>query len=202
MLEKNFIARRRPPLSSVANPDVKLDQADRTGALTIRPLLAEARWSLRIPEPAVVKWPVLAGFQLQRPINRFASDDNRSAARLGPDEWLLTAPEADSEMIAAEIAAALAATGQHHALVDISHRNIALVVAGVHAAQVLNAGCPLDLHTDRFPVGMATRTVFGRCEILLFRIADVAYRIECWRSFAPYVSALLAESAQEFSVAQ
>jgi sarcosine oxidase, subunit gamma len=197
MLEKSSIAQRRTALNIAG-----LAPKGQSALVTILPLQAEARWSLRAPEHDVAKLKTVAGFQLDQPVNRFHMQDGRTAARLGPDEWLLLAPEADAEMVAAELTVAL--KNQHHALVDISHRNVALTVSGPAAAAVLNAGCPLDLHADKFPLGMATRTLLGKCEILLFRTDDGAkssgptYRVECWRSFATYVGAFLAESAREF----
>jgi sarcosine oxidase, subunit gamma len=197
MLEKNSIAQRRTAL----NIATFAPQGQPT-AVTILPLQAEARWSLRLPERDVATLKTVAGFQLDQPVNRFHGQEGRTAARLGPDEWLLLAPEADAEMVTAELAAAL--KDQHHALVDISHRNVALTVSGPAAAAVLNSGCPLDLHAESFPPGMATRTLLGKCEILLFRMhsgikdSEPTYRVECWRSFATYVGAYLAESAREF----
>ena len=200
MLEKSSIAQRRSALSALA-PHCKPSADNQPLPVAIRPLQAEARWALRLPEGDAAKLTAVAGFQLDQPINRFRMHEGRSAARLGPDEWLLLAPEADAEMVAAELTAGL--KGQHHALVDISHRNVGLMVSGPAAAIVLNAGCPLDLHPDRFPPGMATRTLLGKCEILLYRVdhgpnAAPAYRIECARSYATYVSAFLTEAAREF----
>jgi sarcosine oxidase subunit gamma len=43
---------------------------------------------------------------------------------------------------------------------------------------------------------MCTRTLLGKAEIVLWRIGAAAFRLEVWRSFAPYVSAFLAEAAR------
>jgi sarcosine oxidase, subunit gamma len=192
MLEKNSIAQRRSAHSAIAPAEPM------AGGVMVAPLQAEARWSLRLPERDVAALPAAAGFRLDLPLNRFHSHDGRTAARLGPDEWLLLAPEADAEMVGPELTAAFGQ--QHHSLVDVSHRNIAMTVSGSAAAAVLNAGCPLDLRDERFPPGHATRTLLGKCEILLFRLDGgvPAYRVECWRSFATYVSAFLTEAACEF----
>jgi sarcosine oxidase, subunit gamma len=207
MLEKNSIAQRRSALNGAAftapfTATVHAATAESTAQLVIAPLQAEARWSLRMPEREVAKMTVVTGFLLDQPINRFQQQDGRTAARLGPDEWLLLGSEADAELIAGELTDGLKTC--HHALVDISHRNVALTVSGPAAADLLNAGCPLDLHRDQFPPGMVTRTLLGKCEILLFRIDDgtnpmtTTYRVECWRSFATYVTAFLNESAREY----
>jgi sarcosine oxidase subunit gamma len=88
--------------------------------------------------------------------------------------------------------------GTRHALVDVSHRQFALEVSDVHAATMLNAGCPLNLDLTEFPVGMCTRTVFAKADVVLWRTRGDAFHLEVWRSFAAYVSGLLAEIATEF----
>ncbi|MDE3176138.1 MAG: sarcosine oxidase subunit gamma family protein [Pseudomonadota bacterium] len=119
---------------------------------------------------------------------------DRAALWLGPDEWLLIAPEAES---AARIAKLEAALGDvHHSLVDISHRQTALTVEGKGAERLLNAGVPLDLSLAAFPVGAVTRTIFEKTEIILWRQQSESFRVEVWRSFAPYVRALL-EAARD-----
>jgi sarcosine oxidase subunit gamma len=117
----------------------------------------------------------------------------RAALWLGPDEWLLIAPEDDS--FTNELSAAL--FGIPHALVDVSHRTAAMLVNGPYAALLINHGCPLDLSAAAFPVGMCTRTVFEKAEVILWRIETQTFRIEVERSFAPYVCGLLAEIREE-----
>lgn len=119
--------------------------------------------------------------------------DQAAALWLGPDEQLLLGPEG------ADLAATLAPALRDlpHSLVDVSHRQIALEVSGPHAAAVLNAGCPLDLDLSAFPVGMCTRTVFAKAEIVLWRTSEDVFHVEVWRSFASYVTEFLAEVARE-----
>jgi len=118
----------------------------------------------------------------------------RAALWLGPDEWLLLAPEAEGGALAAALGAAL--RGLPHSLVDVSHRQGALRVARGHAVMLLAAGCPLDLDTAAFPVGMCTRTMLAKAEVVLWRTADEEFRLEVWRSFMAYVSQFLAEAAR------
>lgn len=140
------------------------------------------------------RFDLVAGLAL--PINRCVTAGDRTVARLGPDEWLLTGPEADTEAMAAEIGAALA--GRFHALIDVSHRNVALEVSGPGAADILNSGCPLDLHPSAFPPGSGTRTLLGKAEIVLLRPGEApVFRVECWRSFATYVHGFLTEAARD-----
>jgi sarcosine oxidase subunit gamma len=126
---------------------------------------------------------------------RAVSDGNRAALWLGPDEWLLLAPEHSNDG-----AVLRAALGQRpHSLVDVSHRQLAIELSGARAATLLAAGCPLDLDPDAFPVAMCSRTMLGKAEIVLWRTAPDVFRIEVWRSFAAYVAAFLEEAAHGIS---
>jgi sarcosine oxidase subunit gamma len=90
-----------------------------------------------------------------------------------------------------------ALAGLPHALVDVSHRQTALEVAGPDAEAMLAMACPLDLHPSAFPVGMCTRTVFAKCEIVLWRTGPDLFHIEVWRSFGAYVVGLLDLAREE-----
>lgn len=169
--------------------------ADAVSPAGVRPLPGAARFALRLREEDATG--EAAGFRLDQPLNSFAAQRDRLSLRLGPNEWLLIGPEADADTIAAEIAAALAT--RFHALVDIGHRNVGIEVQGAHAADILNAGCALDLSDASFPTGTATRTLLGKAEIVLARLDDApTYRVECWRSFAIYVHDFLAEAARDY----
>jgi sarcosine oxidase subunit gamma len=193
MLETKHAARR---ISALSKPQPIAEPYPGVG-ISIRPLPGEARFSLRLNEEAAKAVGEAAGFRLDIPLNSCAGAAERSAARLGPNEWLLIGPEGDAEIIPGQIEAALA--GHFHTLVDIGHRNVAIEVSGRHAVEVLNSGCPLDLATAAFPAGTATRTLMGKAEIVLMRLDDgPTYRVECWRSFAQYVLGFLNEAAREF----
>ena len=97
---------------------------------------------------------------------------------LGPDEWLLLSDEP------------LIAPG----LVDISHRQSALHIGGPHVATALNIACPLDLDLAAFPVDGCTRTLFGKAEIVLWRLGPETFHLEIARSFISYVVGLLREA--------
>ena len=119
-----------------------------------------------------------------------------AALWLGPDEQILLGANGS------DIAAALAPVLRDlpHSLVDISHRQTALEISGPHATTLLSTGCPLDLDPSAFPVGMCTRTVLAKAEIILWRTSETVFHIEVWRSFAAYVSAFLAEAAREIAL--
>ena len=123
-----------------------------------------------------------------RPLTSATAGD-RSALWLGPDEFLLLAPAADTAILQAQLTTAL--TGTACALVDVSHRQTALQLDGPASAAMLNSGVPLDLSLKAFPVGMVARTIFDKAEIVLWRRDTNSFHIEVWRSFAPYVLAML-----------
>jgi sarcosine oxidase subunit gamma len=125
---------------------------------------------------------------------RATAEGDRAALWLGPDEWLLMAPEPPPSGFAAALAGALAQLP--HSLVDVSHRQSALAVSGPQAATLLAAGCPLDLSESAFPVGMCTRTVLAKAEVVLWRTEPQVFRLEVWRSFVAYVSQFLGEAAR------
>jgi sarcosine oxidase subunit gamma len=128
---------------------------------------------------------------------RAVVQDARATLWLGPDEYLLLgADEASQAAVAGALERALG--DLPHALVNVSHRQFALEVSGPHAATLLSGACPLDLDLGEFPVGMCTRTVLAKADIVLWRTRADAFHLEVWRSFAGYVTGLLSEIAGEF----
>ena len=123
------------------------------------------------------------------------SSRSRAALWLGPDEHLLLAPDGEGERVAADLAVAL--SGHAHSLVDVSHRQVAFRVIGPRAEWLIESQCPLPLNERDFPVGMCTRTIFSKAEIVLWRTAAQDFHVEVWRSFSAYVVGLLREVAFE-----
>lgn len=121
---------------------------------------------------------------------RAVRNGDRVALWLGPDERLLLAPADAGQEIQGFLQRALA--GMPHSLVEVSHAQVAFELGGPHAAVALNIGCPLDLDAAAFPVDMCTRTVFAKAQIVLWRRGPETFRVETARSFAPYVTQVLA----------
>ena len=136
------------------------------------------RFSLRARDRATLE--DLLGRKLPA---RIGATDGEIAC-LGPDEWLLRG---------AHGTAIPSGEGLPLAVTDISERAICLLVEGPRAAEVLMAGCPLDL--DRFDTGRATRTIFETVEIVLLRSGDTRFEVEVWRSFAPWLQLALTTAA-------
>ena len=160
------------------------------GALVAIGLAAPAsRFSFRGAPEAAVACGTAFGCALPQDVCRAAEQGQRAALWLGPDEWLLVSPDAEAAALFQAIETALGAVP--HALVDVSHRQVGFEIAGGAAAVVLNSGCPLDLSLGAFPVGMSTRTVLAKSDIVLWRRAPERFRLEVNRSFANYVAGYL-----------
>jgi sarcosine oxidase subunit gamma len=84
-----------------------------------------------------------------------------------------------------------------HGLIDVSHRQAALEVTGARAARLLSAGVALDLDLFAFPVGMATRTLLVKADLLLWRRGETRFRLEFARSFSAYVVDILSQAAAD-----
>lgn len=164
------------------------------GRLSVGPAPRALRVNLRGSGEAIAAAGGAFGFALPDRINTAASDGEKAAFKLGPDEWLLIAPALD--VVAFRVAIA-AATSEPHSIVEISNRNTGFLVSGSVAEDVLNAMNPLDLSLGAFSVGMATRTIFGKAEVVLWRKEASTFHLECWRSFAPYVHGHLCEAARD-----
>lgn len=169
-----------------------LDLPQRVGILSIAEAPPATRLSYRGDASAIGD---ALGVALPSEPCRSAAAADRAALWLGPDEWLVLAPAEEREALVAAIDRAIA--GKAAVVVDISQRNCALTITGPKAELALSTGCPLDLDVAAFPVGMCTRTIFAKAEIVLWRQAREEFRLEIWRSFAPYVVGLLNEAARD-----
>jgi sarcosine oxidase subunit gamma len=164
--------------------------------IVIDRLRPAARFSLR-GDGAAAAVGFAFGVDVPRTACRATTNGPHSALWLGPDEWLLLAPDGEAGALATTLMDAL--RGKPASLVDISDRQVAIAVSGAKSTEVLNAFNALDLDPNAFPVEMCTRTLFGKAEIVLWRTAPDAFHIEVWRSFAPYVLACLSEALREYA---
>lgn len=149
------------------------------------------RLSLRAPEDSRAALGKALGLALPARPKTSASAGARAALWLGPDEWLVIDTDESGLM------SACAGVTAFHSAVDVSHRNVGIVVSGRGAEATLAAGCPQDLSPEVFPVGAASRTVLGKIEVVVWRTAGTEFRVECWRSFADYAFTFLSEAARD-----
>ncbi|HEY7887300.1 MAG TPA: sarcosine oxidase subunit gamma family protein [Steroidobacteraceae bacterium] len=161
----------------------------------LRQLPPASRFVLRGGPQALVAAVGALGLPRSDSPCRAVRNDGRAALWLGPDERLLLGTADAAGETESLLQRALA--GMPHSLVEISHAQGAFELRGARAATILNTGCPLDLDSAAFPVDMCTRTVFAKAQIVLWRTGAETFRVETARSFAPYVTKILALAACE-----
>lgn len=183
----------RKPASTAARVHPLKDRRANGEGVSVTPAEPAFRLSLRAPAASVAALSKALGVKLpQQPKTSAQSKGGaRSALWLGPDEWLVIETGGEDPVAACSGVKAL------HSAVDVSHRNTALIVSGANAAAVLSAGCPQDLSLSAFPTGASSRTVFSKAEIVLWRVEENTFRVECWRSFCDYVFTFLEAAARD-----
>ncbi|WP_171022134.1 sarcosine oxidase subunit gamma family protein [Cohaesibacter sp. CAU 1516] len=158
-------------------------------AIEVLPEL-QSRLSLRVAGgdretlAAEIDIPLPDQIGLQAPL------DGGAIACLGPDEWMMTL----TRDLAALVQTRAGTASVPHALVDISSRELTLVISGSDARELLSVGCPRDLRS--FTPGKACRTLCFDVPVILWCEAKDRYRLDVWRSFAPHLASLLLQSAR------
>ena len=150
--------------------------------VAVRPRAADAQWLFHCAPADATAAGATLGVVLGDAMLRATAGGGWHALHLAPDEWLLVGP----------VGSLPGSAAVPHALVDISDRSLGFDIVGHDAADVLNAACPLDLGDAAFPVGMCTRTLFGKVMVMLWRTGGATWRMDYARSFDGYVTGLLA----------
>ncbi len=116
-----------------------------------------------------------------------------TALWLGPDEWLVAAPEAEEDRVARALEAATA--GAHAVATVVSDSLRIFRLSGADARHVLAQGCALDLHPRVFAPGRCARTGLAKTDVLLHQLDDApTYDIYIDRSYATYLWRWLTEA--------
>lgn len=157
----------------------------------IEELPADARFSLRVRPDHRAALAQALGLDLPTRIGDRAATHGREALCLGPDEWLILAPEA-APLI--DDAASVYARAPH-SLTEISDREITLRLTGPQVLDLLATGCPRDIAA--LADGRGCRTVFDSATVTLWRDGPSDFRIDIWRSFAPHVRNLIGQAETE-----
>ncbi|HEY4044055.1 MAG TPA: sarcosine oxidase subunit alpha family protein [Rhodopila sp.] len=165
----------------------------------LRPAGAATRLSVRAGPAAATAIGLTLAVLLPTAPCRSVIARERAALWLGPDEWLILAPESAHGLVARAIKAA----GDNPvSVVDVSQASRTLEIAGERAAWCLNALCALDLDIRAFPVGMCTRTLLGQAEVILWRVGLQVFRLDVARSLMVYVWECLEMARLEFTDAE
>ena len=159
--------------------------------VTIEKAPPASRISFRGTKSGVKSFEKSLGIALPSNPGNVTKKGGKHALWIGPNDWLIVDEKsADTSMVPR-------LPNKGFSAVDISHRNMAFIVSGMGAENTLNTACPRDLSTTAFPINTCSRTIFGKAEIVLYRTAKNTFRVECWRSFGPYVWTYLCEAAND-----
>lgn len=139
----------------------------------------------------------LIGLELPAEPNRYSGDSEHALLWLGPDEWLLLAPDSEGPGIENRLRAALG-DDPWLAVVDLSHNYTGLVLSGPSARDVLARGCPLDLHPRAFGEGQCAQTILAGTRVLLRATAGDTFELWVRNSFARYTAQWLADAMAEY----
>ncbi len=196
MADPGIATLRRSPLAHLTE---RMRAATVTGArgvaLTERPFLTMVNLRVAPGSEAAKRVEKVLGAPLPPACGDTAASGSRTVVWLGPDEWLVLSHE---EETAAELREALGdAAGS---VVDVCANRTTLELSGPSARQVLEKGCPLDLHPRAFGPGRAVSSTVGPVAVLLWQVDDVpTYRLFPRSSFADYLGRWLIDAMGEFS---
>jgi sarcosine oxidase subunit gamma len=188
---------RRSPLSDYAERFSALNESSQ-GALLIRELPFLTQLNLRANPndgPLVEALTDALGLPLPLIPNTVAfGQDDRRALWLGPDEWLVVAP--DGQAAALEQSLRSAPGDTFGSIVDVSASRTVLEIRGSEAREVLAHAIPIDLDPRRFAPRTCTQTLLAKIPVIIERWDDgAAFYLFVRSSFARYVGDWLLDAA-------
>ncbi|MFJ8593935.1 sarcosine oxidase subunit gamma [Streptomyces sp. NPDC093598] len=190
----NVTALRISPLAGLAE---RMRAAAVTGArgVTLRELPFLGMVNVRVDpaSQAAGRIETALGATLPHRCGDTTASGPRTVVWLGPDEWLVLSPSD-------ETAALREALGPDPgSVVDVSANRTTLELSGPSARQVLEKGCPLDLHPRAFGPGRAVSTTVGPVAVLLWQTDDApTYRLLPRSSYADYLGRWVIDAMSEF----
>ncbi|EKV27034.1 Sarcosine oxidase gamma subunit [Caenispirillum salinarum AK4] len=139
------------------------------------------------------------GLTLPTDANTWTEGGSRRAVWLGPDEWLVVAPDDTAEAL--EQAVRTARGGDPWlSVTNVSHNSTVFRLAGPAARMVLAKATPIDLHPRAFGANACAQTVLARTRALILLAEAQAPAFEVWvrNSFAQYTADWLEDAMLEY----
>ncbi|WP_019806748.1 sarcosine oxidase subunit gamma [Saccharomonospora halophila] len=117
---------------------------------------------------------------------------------LGPDEWLVLAPEGESERLQDVLRTAIG--DEFGSVTDVSGKRTVLEISGPDTRDLLAKGCAVDLHPRAFGRDRCASTMLARAQVVLVcRDVDTpVFRVLVRSSFARYLADWLTDAAAEY----
>jgi sarcosine oxidase subunit gamma len=173
-----------------------------SGQFAIREVPFQSQVNLRIDAAASsAKVASVLDCELPLAANTWNAGGEYSALWLGPDEWLVVAPDGHNDALCADLRLALA--GVHHSVTDLSANRTIIEISGTDARFVLAKGCPLDLHGSAFKPRQCAQTLLAKSQMIL-QCVDTrpVFRVFVRISFAPYLAEWLLDAAAELAASR
>lgn len=191
------VALRTSPLSHL---EERMRAATVTGArgvaLTEWPFITMVNLRVDPASDAADRIGKTLGAPLPLHCGRTTASGPHTVAWLGPDEWLVLS-QAEAGAVTTAVRDAL--DGDPGSVVDVSANRTTLELSGPAAREVLEKGCPLDLHPRAFGPGRAVSTTVGPVAVLLWQVDDApTYRLFPRSSFADYLARWLIDAMSEY----
>lgn len=190
---------RRSPLQDMAVELRNVAVAgDRSVALLEKPFLTMMSIRVEPGSDAARKIEAVLGTGLPQHCGEVSAQGAHTVLWLGPDEWLVVSATTPEALLGSLQTGAGDGRAQ---IVDVSANRTVLEISGSAARDVLEKGCPTDLHPRAFADGTAITTTLARVPVLLWKIDATRFRVMPRASLARYVAAWLLDAAQEFAPA-
>lgn len=167
------------------------------------PFLTQLTLRVRPGSPAARAVEAVLGLALPGPLRAETSGEVK-VVWMGPDEWLLVAPDGRQDELLAQLRSAI---GDEFATVtDVSAQRTTLALSGHLVRTVLAQGCAIDLDPRVTPVGTCLTTVLAQAPITLVVRGEGGERGETasgvWllvrASFASYLATWLVDACTEY----
>jgi sarcosine oxidase, subunit gamma len=167
------------------------------GAVSVRELPFLTQINLRVDPhdgELMTRLRATLGLELPQSPNTTTANADRRALWLGPDEWLLVAPEGQLEAIDRDLRNGL--SGAIASLVDVSANRTMLEIAGPGTIDLLARGIPIDLHARSFRPGSCAQTLLAKAQVIIERRSDsTEFHLYVRGSFARYAADWLIDAS-------
>lgn len=167
--------------------------------LTSVPALAQVNLRVDPKSPAAERIGTALGAMLPNQPGDVVRVGEYSVCWLGPDEWLIVGPEGTQDEIQDTVRTAAAV--EHATVVDVSAHRGVVEVRGTRARELLNKGCALDLHPNRFGTNRCAETMLACAQVVLVcrDAALPSFWVFVRSSFARYLADWLLDAGAEWA---
>jgi sarcosine oxidase subunit gamma len=172
---------------------------DRPVALREVPFLTMVSVRVDPDSSAATRMGEALGCSLPTACGETATAPGHTVIWLGPDEWLVVTGQHQPPAVVTLLVAALA--DGPGSVIDVSANRTVLELSGHSARQVLEKGCPADLHPRVFTPGCAVSTRVGPIVLVVWQTEPDSYWLLPRSSFADYLCRWLLDAMVEYNLA-